>query len=308
MQNMAIGRQALGVVTLGILWSAQPAIVKYSAVSNTSPTAFLLSASACVAILLCTYNLVIRNCLRSIVEKWRFYQTSALLGFFLPLLTRLYISDSVPLHLLTVAVALTPVFVALIGGVCLGQTLSKITVLSLLLGLFGATLSIVPEISPNDISIQLKTLAVLLIPISYAINQIFVYRAYPEGQSPVQVAAGESAHTLLISSLFVAITALTSDSEVDDAFAVSSATLLWGVVTALEAVAFFWFSARANPLSVSVAIYAAIAFGIAWGWFVFGEEVTVTAMAGMGLIALSAAGIAYNCGVNSDPATTAGMV
>jgi drug/metabolite transporter (DMT)-like permease len=285
--------QAVGVIVLGALWSAQPAIVKYSAVSDDSPTAFMLSASAIVAALLIVYNLLSRQSLASIATDWRFYQASALLGFFLPLLTRLYISDTVPLYLLTVAVAMTPACVALISRFYLGHTLSWIALWSVMLGILGTVLSVFSEITSGDVILRLKAMAVLLIPIAYAIHQVFIYKACPKGLTTIQVATGESTHTLLMAVIFVAVMAFAGGTDVRDAFALSPAIVLWGAITALETVVFFWFSRRAHPLSVSVAIYAAIGFGIIWGWIFFGEEVSTLAIVGMMLIALSAAGIAY---------------
>lgn len=305
MRDFAFRGQALGVLVLGALWSAQPAIVKYSAISDDSPTAFLLSASAIVTVLLVLYNLLSRQSLASIRTEWRFYQASALLGFFLPLLTRLYISDSVPLYILTVAVAVTPAFVALISRFYLGHSLSRIALWSVLLGIAGTMLSVFPEITSDDVILRLKALAVLVIPICYAINQVFIYKACPTGLTSIQVATGESTHTLVLAILFVALISSTGHGEVGDAFAVSPAIILWGAITALETVAFFWFSRRAHPLSVSVAIYASIGFGIVWGWMFFGEDVSVAAVIGMGLIALSAAGITYQDSRDANAARTA---
>jgi drug/metabolite transporter (DMT)-like permease len=293
MPGFAFRGQAVGVIVLGALWSAQPAIVKYSAMSDGSPTAFMLSASAIVAALLIMYNLLSRQSLASIATDWRFYQASALLGFFLPLLTRLYISDTVPLYLLTVAVAMTPACVALISRFYLGHTLSWIALWSVMLGILGTVLSVFSEITSGDVILRLKAMAVLLIPIAYAIHQVFIYKACPKGLTTIQVATGESTHTLLMAVIFVAVMAFAGGTDVRDAFALSPAIVLWGAITALETVVFFWFSRRAHPLSVSVAIYAAIGFGIIWGWIFFGEEVSTLAIVGMMLIALSAAGIAY---------------
>jgi len=305
MPDFALRGQAFGVLLLGALWSAQPAIVKYSAVSDDSPTAFMLSASAIVAALLVGYNLLSGQSLSSIAKDWRFYQASALLGFFLPLLTRLYISDTVPLYLLTVAVAMTPACVAVISRFYMGHTLSWIAVWSVVLGIGGTMLSVFSELTSGDIILRLKALAVLLIPISYAVHQVFIYKACPTGLTSMQIATGESTHTLLMAIVFVGVMAFAGGSDVRDAFAVSPAILLWGAITALETVVFFWFSRRAHPLSVSVAIYAAIGFGIIWGWLFFGEEVSLSAVIGMMLIALSAAGIAYQGNRDQSAARTA---
>ncbi|WP_119304766.1 DMT family transporter [Dongia deserti] len=294
-----ISKQAFGVVTLGVLWSVQPAIVKYSAITNMSPSAFLLGASATVAILLCAYNVATRHSLLSIVTKWRFYQASALTGFFFPLLVRIYISDTVPLYILTVAVALTPAFVALITRFYLGQALSTLAAWSLILGVCGTIISVLPDIADGDTALRMKSLAVVLIPFSYAVNQVFVCRAFPTDSTSIQVAAGESAHTLLITVCFVISMVLLGRDEIGDPLdvsAVSGAVLFWGIVTALETVAFFWFSARAHPISVSVAVYTSIGFSIFGGWLVFGEEVSASSLLGVILIVLSATGIAYQEG------------
>jgi drug/metabolite transporter (DMT)-like permease len=269
----------------------QPVIVKLAALDHTDPTAFLLGSSATITLLLCLYLVASRQSMATIALQWQFYQGSALLGFVLPLLVRLLISYATPLYLLTISVALTPVAVALLSGIWLGERLSARSLCCLAAGVSGAALCMTPTLSEGSTVVTAKTLAVLLIPVLYAVNQLFVYRYYPVDRTAVQVAAGESVHAVLLTVPLMIVT-LSSQPKMPIHHVLSYASIVWGIVTAVETVVYFWASRRATPNMISSAIYLSIGFSTFCGLIVFGEEISTLSLLGMLFIGLAAYGMA----------------
>lgn len=293
MRSSSMQGDLLRVVLLGFLWGVQPAIVKHAALRGVDPFSFVLGAVAVAAALLVCINRPGRQAVSRLYRNRRFFLTAAALGFFLPLCVRASISDQAPLYFLTVSVALTPMLVALLSAALRREPPSGAVLLAILLGLSGTVLIVSRELAQASGGLPLKTLAALAVPLLYALNQVFVYRAYPQDEPPTLVAAGESLCSFGLALVAVAGQQLLFPGMAALSWTFAPETFLWGAVTALEGVVFFWVISRSGPMLVSSAIYAAIAFGVLWGWLLFDEAIGVEAVFGMILIALSAGTIAH---------------
>lgn len=218
-------------------------------------------------------------------QEIMFFMVAGILGYLAPLFLEFIVSKTMPVGLLVLIVATIPFFTILISTVTKHELVETKHLIAFILGIFGIAPLLLIYKSSNS-AIDLSTILItFLIPITYAVYNVYIKVSWPNGLSALQVAFGETVAIAIFSLPFflhevqhIALANLCQNLGVLVGFLVSTTIEVW---------LFFELVKRTSAIYVSFAMLITLIFGYFWGWIYFDEKITFLMLASTICILLS---------------------
>lgn len=263
-------RNGLLLAALGLVGGLQYTLLKVAVDARLGEPAILLISTLFVAALCVAIMAWRRAWFRVRAAHLRFFIGSGLIGFVLPLAAVAYAAQSLSAGLIVVFEALTPAFTVVIAMACRTEPVSRAHLYAILLGALAVLLVGAHRLTDGGSGEPLAMLVVLLAPLAYAIEAVYVARYWPQDLDVAQVAGGES---VLAVALLLPLYLLS-----DSTFAVPlawtaghSALLLFASTCVVETLLFYRLIRDAGAVFISLANVLSLFGGILCGVMLLGE-------------------------------------
>ncbi len=275
------------LVVLGATWGLQFALLKIATTSALSELGIL---SLCMALLAAAYlaTLTIRGKLyRPNPRQLRFFAISGFFGFVLPLGGIILVADRLAAGLIVLYTeALIPVFTFAIVLALRSERPSRRRLIAIALALVGVAFAFGPEVVGSaDARIE-GLLLVLVVPLAYSIDAIYVAARWPSDLRALQVVSGEAAAG---AAMLMPIWLLSGGlGELPSALGTGEwAILAFVPVSYLEVYLYFYLLRHAGAVFVSFGSFFALFAGFFWGWALLDETHPSTVWIAVALVALA---------------------
>jgi len=199
---------------------------------------------------------------------------SGSLGGFVPFLVRVEAAPHLSAGLMALIICTTPIMAAIVVTLTRTGQVTTSKLLGIVLGLAAAAVILLPRATLPDRGEIFWTGFLFLIPLSYALVQVFVLRFWPVGLGPEQVALGDN--SMMVLCYLPAYWIMGDPSELlREWHAGTLAIVAWSAVAATSSLLFYWLIRLTTPVFVSSGTFVAIFSGFLWGWLFFAERLGV---------------------------------
>jgi len=181
--------------------------------------------------------------------------------------------------------ATVPFWSALVAFVWLGQRLSRLRVLGLLVGFAGVLVLVWGRLRLGDEGVGLSIAAIFGATLSYGIASVATKRYL----SDVDAMLGAGGSLLFAALILSPFAAFTWPEHSPGASAWLSAVLLGVFCTGFAYVVFFRLIERIGSVGAVTVTFLVPAFGMLWGALLLGESITVAMIAGTAIILVGTA-------------------
>ena len=271
-------RDVVELVLLAALWGASFLFMRI-AVPAFGPIALVFIRLAGAALLLVPL-LAARGELAALGRHWRPIAVVGLVNSALPFLCFAYAVQSITAGLSAIFNSATPLFVAIIAWLWLGDRLTPLRVAGLAIG-FAGVLWLgwdTAEFKPGGSGWAIG--ACLLATMSYGIGPNLTKR-HLGGVPPLAVAAGSQVAAALLLALPAFASWPTAMPSAHDWF-IAGLLAIFG--TGLAYVLYFRLIANAGPTNAAAVTYLIPLFAVLWGGVFLDERLTPTIVAGCAVI------------------------
>ena len=271
------------LLSLGALWGGSFLFMRMGAGEFGS---LVLAGLRAIGAALCFLPLLAsRSRLREWRAHWKPIAVIGLTNSALPFVLFSFAAKSLPAGLSSIIDAVTPIFVALIGWLWLGERLDATRGAGMLVGFAG-----VLWLAGNTLRVHvggagwaLAACVGATVLYGYSVNYT---RQWLGGVSPLVVAAGSQ----IVAALLLTPTTLWLwPTHTPHAPAWLAALALAVLCTAVAYVMFFRLIAHIGPARTMTVLYLIPAFGVLWGALFLGEAFTTTMAIGCAIILLGTA-------------------
>lgn len=216
---------------------------------------------------------------------WIFLGVCSILGYAFPIWLEIVVSPYIDSTLLTLITTSTPVWCILFGFLLRLTKVSKWHLICVSLGIVAAASLLMPGTALPESSSRLWFIAAIGVPTSYAMYNLYVSTAWPQGLSIYIMAAYESFFAAVLALPLFIFSGVQSGFQ--GIFEYKSTILLLVLVTAIEVWAFFELVRRAGAVYVSFASFVALVSGVCWSGLLLKEEITPWMVVSIGMIIVS---------------------
>lgn len=275
---------ALLLFVLGAAWGLQLTLLKATTDAGLSDLGILS-----ISLLLLTGGfgavLAIRGqWFRPTASHLRFFTTSGLFGYVLPLGGVLLIADRLAAGLIVLYTeALVPVFTILVTMMLRTERLTVRRAGAVGLALAGVAIALWPELALSAGTRLDSLLLLLIIPAAYAIDGIYVSKRWPRDLSALQVVTGEAAAgAAILVPLWLLIEGA---SQLPTAIGRGEwAMLAFVLVSYLEVYLYFYLLKTSGAVLVSYGCFVSLLSGFVWGVVLLEEQYRASVTLAVGLI------------------------
>lgn len=272
------------LLVMGLSWGLHFALIKMAA-CNCSPFFLLFPTFAGISLLFLLLCKLQGKSLKWNFSIFKFFTIAGVLGYLFPILVELIAAPKMDAGLLTLIVTMTPLMTIFITGVFRIEKIYAPQILASIVGSIAVFLLFIPLDVLSSDPFHAWAIFAFLVPLSYAIYNIYVAKYWPSGLSSLQAAAGES-----VASAIFAFPLFLMDVSPDQlSIAYTHSYTLIGLIlaTAIEVWAFFELIRRTGPIYVSFASFTTLLSGFFWGWLLFNEQLTFQMVCSSVLVLLS---------------------
>ncbi|NQV45232.1 MAG: EamA family transporter [Rhodospirillales bacterium] len=132
-----------------------------------------------------------RGLFRLSLERFVFLVVISLLGYVLPLLAAVYASPYVPAGVMTLMVSLTPVVTVATAVLFRTEAVSLNRAMAIAMGAATVITVLLPAFEIPDGQLFGWMVLMLVVPISYGVESVYVSAYWPDGLDVIQVGTGE---------------------------------------------------------------------------------------------------------------------
>ncbi len=259
------------LLVMSALWGLQFVMLKLTATAGYAEVSVLTLS---LVILSAVFLLVLalrRELFRPRAGQVLFFTIGSLLGYVLPLGAVLAVAADLPAGLISFMVAVTPVVTVLVALLLRTEAVSPARVLAVIAGALAILLVFWADLRAIESDYAWALLILLLAPLAYGVDSIYIDRFWPEGLSALQVVTGEVILASLVLLPFYAIHG--EPLAYDPAWPAGQ----WGFVVftaagIFEVFLFFYFIQQTGGVLVSFGSFIALFAGIGWGAVLFAER------------------------------------
>jgi drug/metabolite transporter (DMT)-like permease len=280
-------RNAAELLLLAALWGASFLLMRLGAAEFSAVALVFVRVAGATLLLLPL--LCLRGGGAGLLQHWRPLLVVGLLNSTLPFLLFVVAASVLSAGLMSIFNATTPIWGAIIAWCWLGERLTRMRVLGLLVGLLGvaglAWGKADFKATAAGISPALGVAACVLAPLFYGVAANYS-RLHLAGVPPLTVATGTQGAAAVV----LALPAWLWWPEVQpSAQAWGAAAVLAVACTSLAYVLFFRLIAQAGPAKAMSVTFLIPPFAMVWGWLFLAEEPTSAMLMGCMVILLGTA-------------------
>ncbi len=276
-------RDLVELLALAALWGASFLFMR-TAVPAFGPVALSALRVAGAALLLVPL-LAARGQLGSIVANWRPIFAVGVFNSALPFLCFAYATLTIDAGVAAIFNSATPLFAAIVARVWLGDRLTRLRVLGLVVGFAGVMWIVVDRAGLHGKAGLLAIVASLAATLCYAISPSLTKR-WLTGAPPLAVAAGSQVAATLV---LVAPALWWWPQVMPSATAWAMMATLAFACTGIAYLLYFRLIANAGPQNAVSVTYLVPIFAVAWGAVFLHERLSWPVAAGCGVVFLGTA-------------------
>jgi drug/metabolite transporter (DMT)-like permease len=267
------------LLTLAALWGAVYPLITI-ALRGLSPVAVVFGRVALASLLL-TPLAVHRDALRPLWERPRLILETVLVQSTLPLLLLTFGQQHIDSGLAGILIGAQPLFVALLAYRYAPEERPQgwKGAAGIVLGLLGLVLLFGIDLRGGRLAL-LGGALVLAAAVCYAAGAIMIHRRHADAQ-PLGVATS----AMLFNTAALAVpTVLTLPRQAPNGDVFAALTVLGVVCTGATLALFYTLIVRIGPARAALAFYLSPGFAVAFGALFLSEQITVSAVVGLGAI------------------------
>ncbi len=260
------------LLLLGLTWGLQFALLKIAAGSVLGELAILTGSMALLAVAYLTTLAARREWFRPSWAHIRFFIISGLFGYVVPLGGVLWVADQLSAGLMVLYTeALDPVFTLAIVLVLRTEPVARRRLLAVAIAITGVALAMWPDVLASADARTYGLLIVLIVPLAYAIDGVYVSSCWPEDLSALQVVTGEAiAGTAMLLPIWLAVEDFAGlPTHMGPA---EWAILAFVPVSYLEVYLYFYLLKTRGAVFVAFGCFVSLFAGFFWGMALLGEQ------------------------------------
>lgn len=289
---------------LGTFWGLQFTLLKIAEGSSLSELGIL---TLCMLLLSAAYLGALcarRRWFRPTLAQARFFSVSAFFGYVVPFGAVILVAKHFAAGLIVLYTeALIPVCTVAIALLLRTEALSRQRLLAVAIALLGVAVALWPELAVGGGAGGTGLLLLLAIPLSYAIDGIYVAARWPRGLRPFQVVTGEAvAGALMLLPLWLL---LEGWPELPAAMGPAEwAILAFVLISYLEVYIYFHLLRTAGAVFVSFGSFVSLFAGFFWGGLLLDETPRSSVWLAVGLVCLALYLISLEGRTQAEPPCT----
>lgn len=269
---------------IGALWGGFFVLIKLGVGGGVAPQSYLFWFTLMAGTWLFLAGVVRGKRPRFPRAHIPYYLRLGLVRFTLANLILYSAQGKLPIGVMAVVMAFTPIFTYLIGTLAKIDRLSRVRATGLLLGFAGAMLIVVPKSSLPDPSLAIWVLIGFGAPLLHAIAYVALNeRARPAGVDSINLSCG----TLFAASLLALPIAVLSGGFQWPGWPLTTgekALLAHSLIAAVNFYCIFELIRIAGPTYMSQANFLSVGFGVVFGLVFFGESHSLFVWIAIGLM------------------------
>ena len=259
------------LLLLGASWGLQFTLLKVAVSSHLSELAILTGSMILLAGAYLATLCVRQDWFRTSWRHIRFFAISGMLGYVVPLGGVLWVADQLSAGLIVLYTeALIPVFTIVIALMLRTERLSARRLLAVAVALAGVAIAMSPDLADTASARLQGLLIVLVIPLSYSVDGIYVSTRWPQDLRPFQVVTGEAvAGAVLLLPILLLVEGV---PELPARIGTAEwAVLAFVPVSYLEVYLYFYLLRTRGAVFVSFGSFVSLFAGFFWGAVLLGE-------------------------------------
>ena len=280
---------------MGMTWGLQFAMLKLAVERGRSELNVLLMALVLLSIVYAILVGLKGRTFRPTREHLVFFVIIAILGYILPMGATLYAAPYMPAGIITLLASLSPIATFAVAIGLRTEPVSRIRIGAMLLGCVSAVLVLGPEAELPGYGALGWMLLVLIIPVCYGVESIYVAARWPKGLGVLELGFGEA---LVAAVLALPLFFLFGDpgSFGIGVSVADLAILVFVLCGVFEVLMYFWLIRTTGGVLVSFGTFVSLFAGIGWGIVIFSEShgpavwvAVLVLVAGLALVCLDTA-------------------
>jgi len=255
---------------LSSLWALHFSLVKLVE-ADDSPLTILVSLLAVLCALFFILLFFQKKFFKFTFKKSLFFSVAGMLAYVIPLSVEFVVAPKIEAGILTLIISVVPVFTLFVIWIFRLLNITTKLVIGTLSGLVGI-ITLLYGNNYENASASIWAVYALIIPLSYAIDAIFMEKFWPKNLDSTQVAFGESTASLI----FVILLSTFFGNKYNDYFHWFHIPSFWilAIVTFIEVWLFFYILNKVGAVFVNLSSYLVMPAGFLWGFLIFGETFT----------------------------------
>ncbi len=283
------------LLLMGMTWGLQFAMLKLAVERGRSELNVLLMALVLLSVIYAILVGLKGRRFRPTREHLVFFVIIAILGYILPMGATLYAAPYMPAGIITLLASLSPIATFAVAIGLRTEPVSRIRIWAMVLGCVSALLVLAPQAELPGYGSLGWMLLVLIIPVCYGVESIYVAVRWPKGLGVLELGCGEAlvaaVLTLPLFFLFGEPGSFGIGVSVADL-----AILVFVLCGVFEVLMYFWLIRTTGGVLVSFGTFVSLFAGIGWGMLIFSEShgpavwlAVLVLVAGLALVCLDAA-------------------
>ncbi len=268
----AVWAGAVLLLLLGLTWGLQFTLLKIAAGSSLSELAILTGSMALLAVAYLATLAARREWFRPTWAHVRFFIISGLFGYVVPLGGVLWVADQLSAGLIVLYTeALDPVFTLAIVLVLRTERVSRRRLVAVAIAIAGVAVAMWPDVVSSADARAYGLLIVLIVPLAYAIDGVYVSSCWPQDLSALQVVTGEAiAGTAMLLPIWLAL-------EDFAGLPTGMGPAEWAIlafvpVSYIEVYLYFYLLKTRGAVFVAFGCFVSLFAGFFWGMALLGER------------------------------------
>ena len=259
------------LLLMGMTWGLQFAMLKLAVERGRAELNVLLMALVLISVVYAILVAVRGRAFRPTREHLVFFVIIAILGYILPMGATLYAAPYMPAGIITLFASLSPIATFAVAIGLRTEPVSRIRIGAMLLGCVSALLVLGPQAELPGYGALGWMLLVLIIPVCYGVESIYVAARWPKGLGVLELGLGEAlvAAVLALPLFFL----FGEPAAFGLGFSVADLAILTFVLCGVfEVLMYFWLIRVTGGVLVSFGTFVSLFAGIAWGMVIFSER------------------------------------
>ncbi len=259
------------LLLMGTIWGLQFAMLKLAVESGRSELNVLLMALVLISVVYAILVALRGRAIRFTRENLVFFVIIAILGYILPMGSTLYAAPHLPAGIITLFASLSPIATFAVAIGLRTEPVSRIRIGAMLLGCVSALLVLAPQAELPGYGALVWMLLVLIVPLTYGVESIYVAARWPKGLGVLELGLGEAivAAILTLPLFFV----FGDPASFGIGFSVADLAIVVFVLCGVfEILMYFWLIRTTGGVLVTFGTFVALFAGIAWGMAIFSER------------------------------------